>query len=88
VAIWKCWQRGFIPSVARGEDGACLCAARGIERRPRKQVVELESLLQARVDGTPQFVQLKAMLTKKNAKMKTMREALAGFGWIDSDCDN
>ena len=34
------------------------------------QVAELEDLLEARVNAAPQFISLKDMLTKKNAKMK------------------
>ncbi|KAJ1489691.1 hypothetical protein T484DRAFT_1779526 [Baffinella frigidus] len=52
------------------------------------RVAELEDLLEARVNAAPQFISLKDMLTKKNAKMKTMREALTGFGWKDPDGDN
>lgn len=42
------------------------------------RVEELEAQMQERLNNAPQFVALKDMLTKKNAKMKAMREALIG----------
>ena len=45
-------------------------------------MAELEDLLEARVNATPQFISLKDMLTKKNAKMKVLYPVTQIFSYV------
>ena len=51
----------------------------------RADAAAMEQMLTMKVQQTPQFKQQQQILMKKNQEIKTLREALKGYGWQDPD---
>lgn len=64
-----------------------LAALKAEKEAADKAVEELTAAMDMKLQETPQFRAMKDMMAKKNSQIKTMREALEGFGWTDAEAE-
>ena len=70
---------------AAAELAAQLEAVTSALEAKRADAAAMEQMLTMKVQQTPQFKQQQQILMKKNQEIKTLREALKGYGWQDPD---
>ncbi|MGB1595339.1 MAG: hypothetical protein ACPIOQ_21435, partial [Promethearchaeia archaeon] len=72
-------------SASAAELAAQLEAVSSELEAKRADAAAMEQMLTMKVQQTPQFKQQQQILMKKNQEIKTLREALKGYGWQDPD---